>query len=322
MFDYLDHQAKDKPPLPHNCRRQFIFAYDTERIVSLKPLIKKIHWNTNQNCNLQCSFCYLWRTEEAGITLSTYLAKKLIKEAAQLNVEWFVFGGGDPLMRKDLPELLIYAKQLGLKTEIQTNAILLSDQKFSLIRNYIDKIGLSLDGEDRETHDKIRGQAGHFDIVLKALKRIQEASIPTTIRSIVCKANMGKLSKLGHYLAAYPCVTKWSLREFAPLGRGELHKRDYYITRKDFMTEVENIALINRDVANRLHINSVSKDEMCHCYCLIAPDGSIYTHPENGHYSSVGKFPLQSLTQSISRIKYNSKIRHLRETRDVAFANI
>lgn len=279
----------------------------------MKPLIKKIHWNVNQSCNMACGFCYLWRYGNTGV-FSTEVAKELIHQAAEAKIEWFVFGGGDPLMRKDLPQLLIYAKQLGLKTDLQTNAVLLTDQIFKSIYIYIDKIGLSLDGQDETIHDDIRKYPGHFKMVLKAIEKCQEAKIPVVIRTTVFKSNIGKLSNLGRVLSKYDIIRKWSIREFVPLGRGQINKAKYSITRKEFLNEVNEIK--SKNICLPFPIITVVADEMNNCYCLVSQDGLFYTHPQDGIYHSIGKFPLEPLEVIISRIKYNVKLRKSREKKE------
>ena len=160
----------------------------------MKKNIKKIHWSVQTECNMACKFCYLWRSGNQS-TLSTSAAKQLIKEASDINIEWLVFGGGDPLLRNDLPYLIKYAKSLGLKTDLQTNGLLLTSDIFRQIQGNIDRIGLSLDGEDAKIHDEIRNYPGHFNKVLAVLSMCSHYQIPVTIRTLICKPNIGKIER-------------------------------------------------------------------------------------------------------------------------------
>jgi len=263
--------------------------------------IKKIHWNVQTACNMPCGFCYLWRKPQT-FRLSTKVAKELLQQTADCNVEWFVFGGGDPLLREDFLELLDFAHNLGLKVDLQTNAILLDNFDVEAILTRVHRIGLSLDGEDEITHDTIRNYSGHFKIILRTLSLCEQYLVPTTIRTVVCYQNLGRLSKLSAVLNDYSCIEKWSLRQFAPLGRGKLLQDRYQISDAEFMSEVQRIAEFNQSLNLKFPIVSVSISEMTNCYCLISEDGQMYGHPSEGEYRSVGIFPQESLATLISKL--------------------
>jgi MoaA/NifB/PqqE/SkfB family radical SAM enzyme len=282
-----------------------------------RGLVKKIHWSAHQDCNMQCRFCYLWRRSKGS--LSTQDLKELLRQAADSRIEWFVFGGGDPLMRKDLPELLKYAKHLGLKTDLQTNGLLLDETMFASIYKYLDKIGMSLDGQDVVIHDEIRQYPGHFGTVLNALEMCQRESIPVTIRTIVCRGNVGKISGLGKILKKYKTVKKWSIREFVPLERGKINNDAFLIKREDFLREFEEIRLNNNPTTMGFPIISITADEMNNCYCMITPDGHFYNHPSDGIYRSFGRFPQDTVEDILARLDYNAPLRKLRYTKEEQF---
>ena len=281
----------------------------------MKPLIRKIHWNAHHNCNMKCQFCYLWRQNDSTV-LTTEEALYLLKQAADANIEWFVFGGGDPLLRRDLAQLIIHAKQLGLRVDLQTNAILLTNEFLGEVHHCIDKIGLSLDGCDDITHDSVRDYPGHFQIVLAALERCEQLSIPVVIRTTVCKLNLGSLGSLGNLLDKYRSVVKWSIREFVPLGLGQQNRNTFYVSRKEFITEVNRIRMENVERVKTFPIIPITADEMKNCYGLVSQNGSFYTHPPDGIYYSYGKFPQESLNVILSHLKYDFVLRKLRDNKE------
>ena len=54
--------------------------------------------------------------------------KKLIDDLAAFGVPVLLFSGGEPLVRKDLPELAEYAVQKGMRAVISTNGTLITPQ--------------------------------------------------------------------------------------------------------------------------------------------------------------------------------------------------
>jgi MoaA/NifB/PqqE/SkfB family radical SAM enzyme len=277
-----------------------------------KTHIKKVHWNVQTACNMPCGFCYLWRKPQT-FRLSTKTAKDLLQQTIDCNVEWFVFGGGDPLLRQDFLELLEFAHSLGLKVDLQTNAILLNQINVEAVFTRINRLGLSLDGEDEITHDTIRNYSGHFKIILNTLSLCEQYSIPTTIRTVVCRQNLGKLSKLAMILNDYSCIEKWSLRQFAPLGRGKLLQDRYEISDAEFTKEVQQVIQTNKILPLKFPVVSVAVSEMTNCYCLIAEDGQVYGHPSDGVYRSVGTFPQQPLAKLLSKLNVDGLQREMRD---------
>ncbi|MFP4453810.1 MAG: radical SAM protein, partial [Desulfobacterales bacterium] len=63
-------------------------------------------WNLTQRCNLKCIHCYAHaKAGKQKNELSTQEGKALIDDLADMGVPVLLFSGGEPLMRKDLPEL-------------------------------------------------------------------------------------------------------------------------------------------------------------------------------------------------------------------------
>jgi len=84
-----------------------------------KPVVV---WNITQQCNLRCIHCYAHA--KAGLQdneLSTEEGKRLIDDLSAMGAPVLLFSGGEPLMRKDLPELASYAIKRGMRAVISTN---------------------------------------------------------------------------------------------------------------------------------------------------------------------------------------------------------
>jgi radical SAM family uncharacterized protein len=133
------------------------------------------------NCNLKCKMCPFWRRSSED--LSTREEKKILRQFYDSGVCAVGFEGGEPLLRKDLPEILAYSRSLPLHTSIITNGTLLKS-RIDEIAPYISGIVfVSLDGLQK-THDLIRGVNGCFKRSLEgivAAKKKVSIRINTTI---------------------------------------------------------------------------------------------------------------------------------------------
>ncbi len=97
---------------------------DKQRIPSA-PIT--INWTLTFRCNFNCMHCYS-RVEKAE-ELDTAQVKEIMRKVAVYKVPFINYGGGEPLLRKDLFELTEYATSLGYNVSMNTNAFLMTKEK-------------------------------------------------------------------------------------------------------------------------------------------------------------------------------------------------
>ena len=144
------------------------------------------------NCNLKCKMCPFWKRSTSDLSLEN--EKIILRRIYNSGVCGIAFEGGEPLLRKDLVEILKYARSLPLQTSLITNGTLL-ESKIDEIAKYINGgIYVSIDGTEK-THDEIRGVSGCFK---KAIKGIKAASrkIPVAINTTIMAKNIHEIEAL------------------------------------------------------------------------------------------------------------------------------
>lgn len=108
-------------------------------------------------CNLDCLFCKLPQ-RFIGSEFDEYQMKKIITDFCRLGGAAVGFSGGEPLLRKDIFNLVAYAKDSGLAATLTTNGTLLNDESSErLMDSGLDELGISLDSHNSKVHDEIRG---------------------------------------------------------------------------------------------------------------------------------------------------------------------
>lgn len=130
-------------------------------------------------CQGRCIHCYsfLQRKEERP-ELTTAELESIIDQAARLGVYQVIFTGGEPLLRKDILELVGHARSRGLLTRLNTNALLLDrETAVALKKAGLNQCALSLDDADPETHDRMRGLPGHHARTLEGLGMLRALGI-------------------------------------------------------------------------------------------------------------------------------------------------
>ena len=141
-------------------------------------------------CNLRCKMCPFWRRKDEKL-LSLEEEVKMMKALENAGVLFMGFEGGEPLLRRDLPQILEESSKR-FYTSIVTNGWLLKE-RIREIEDYLDHLFVSIDGIG-ETHDKIRGVSGSFDRAVEGIKESVKRYIPTSISFTLTKENIDEVT--------------------------------------------------------------------------------------------------------------------------------
>lgn len=153
-----------------------------------KPVVV---WNMTQRCNLRCIHCYSQSYNmKYKNELTTQQGKQLIDDLADFGTPVLLFSGGEPLMRKDLPELAMYARSKGIRVVISTNGTLIDENTAKLLKEIgLSYVGVSLDGM-KQTNDRFRGVKGAFDAALNGMRNCKNQGIKVGLRFTINKRNV------------------------------------------------------------------------------------------------------------------------------------
>ncbi|MBW6470597.1 MAG: 12,18-didecarboxysiroheme deacetylase [Methanosarcinaceae archaeon] len=156
-----------------------------------KPVVV---WNMGRRCNLKCVHCYAQSKDiEYTDELTTEQGKELIDDLAEFGSPVILFSGGEPTMRKDLPQLAEYAKSRGMRAVISTNGTLIDEKMAKVLKKIgLSYVGISLDGI-RETNDKFRGMPGAFDAAMDGLRNCRKEDIKVGLRFTINKKNVADI---------------------------------------------------------------------------------------------------------------------------------
>ena len=147
-------------------------------------------WNITRRCNLKCVHCYA-QSEDLSYEneLSAGEGKKLIDDLSQFGVPVILFSGGEPLARKDLPDLAAYAVKKGMRAVISTNGTLISKKTAMTLKNIgLSYVGISLDGME-DINDRFRGVNGAFKSAIEGIENCKSAGIKVGLRFTINKFN-------------------------------------------------------------------------------------------------------------------------------------
>lgn len=119
-------------------------------------------------CNLRCRYCYAnsGEGEEEEITINEI--KEILEELKVRNYRKIIITGGDPLMRKDILEILEVCRKYG-QVQLLTNGTIGEKNVFERIIELVDVVQISIDSYDEDFHDRNRGK-GSFQKAISTIK--------------------------------------------------------------------------------------------------------------------------------------------------------
>ncbi|MBN2723492.1 MAG: radical SAM protein [Deltaproteobacteria bacterium] len=206
--------------------------------------LRYLFWETTRECNLSCLHCGSDCSADPEIKgVETEKIKSVFYEIAQ---RWdprgimLVVTGGEPLVRKDLFEVLGYASQLGYRTGMVTNGYILNKKAaIKIIQTGISSIVVSLDGPEA-IHDWLRNRKGSYKRAVDALSFLTEQKIPV-VEAITCVTPRS----LEHMEETYEIVKNsgakyWRVFNIFPSGRAALN-REVLLSEDEFRILVEKM---------------------------------------------------------------------------------
>lgn len=148
-------------------------------------------------CPLSCPYCSnpLEMVAREG-ELDTAIWARVFAEAADLGVLQLHLSGGEPVARRDLPELVEAARQAGLYVNLITSGIGLTEARLDALEAAgLDHVQLSLQGVRSGIADRIGGYKGGFDRKLEVAKSITARGLPLTLNAVMHRQNLDDLAE-------------------------------------------------------------------------------------------------------------------------------
>jgi radical SAM protein with 4Fe4S-binding SPASM domain len=162
------------------------------------PRVRVEHLNLHvaKGCNLRCSHCAVIDGYVHGKQLAKHEIFRAIDQLAELEGASVALSGGEPLLRRDLPELLEYAAGK-VRVVLSTNGMLIDEEIAVQLARVGATIEISIDGSCARIHDRIRGP-GAFEATMKGIERLAAAGIAHQIRfaTTLTKVNLGDLDPI------------------------------------------------------------------------------------------------------------------------------
>ena len=141
-------------------------------------------------CQNNCGHCYAGGPHEAP-EMDTQQWKQAIDKLSEIGIFIVTFTGGEPTLREDLPELLLYAQNKGIVTGLITNGRRLKDKAYvsTLEKSGLDFVQVTLESHDAKIHDLMTSEKGSWKETVAGIKNAVDSQIYVTTNSTLSKHN-------------------------------------------------------------------------------------------------------------------------------------
>jgi pyrroloquinoline quinone biosynthesis protein E len=192
------------------------------------PLPTNLVLEVTSRCNHDCLHCYnAWKNQRPyplAAELDTAALVALIRKVqGELGLEQLTLTGGEPLLRPDLPELVLAFRELGLGLNLITNGTLLDEAALDrLTPDRIDVFELPLLADEPALHDRLSGAVGAHERVLEAIAELKlrdQLVVAVFVATELNRTRFRATAELAFALGADGLM----LNRFNPGGRGAEH---------------------------------------------------------------------------------------------------
>ena len=174
-------------------------ARDYKRKIAESRTLVSASIELTYRCNLHCTHCYCppgERKEE----LTTAEIRQSLDDMAEMGALFLLMTGGEPMLRKDFPELYRHAKDLGMLVTVFTNGVLVDDRILALFEELPPSlIEISLYGLTREVYEKVVAVPGSYDRCLSAIDRLLAAGHPLALKCPATVENAHEIHALADF---------------------------------------------------------------------------------------------------------------------------
>jgi len=164
-----------------------------------RPIL--VIYDVTKLCNQRCLMCNIWKTKSDDMDLEKL--EQEVKKLSRFGIRYVFLQGGEPLVRKDIIEIIDLFLKYRIKPTVITNGILLTPEIAAEIAKRRCNLAISIDSMDRELFAKLRG-VDKLDQVLDNIRKIYKMerkgnwSITTTITGLSKFDDIRNIEKFAH----------------------------------------------------------------------------------------------------------------------------
>lgn len=225
-----------------------------------------VSWNLTYRCNLACEHCYLdaGSTKAQKVKLPAFADRselgtddcfKIVDEIAAFAPECVtILTGGEPLLRRDIVEIIRYGASKGLWIVVGTNGVKITENLAEILKaEGVRGLALSLDALDAERHDNFRRVRGAWENTVQGAKILAKVGLPFIVQTTVGAHNREELEEIAAFAHDELGARVWNVYFLVPSGRGSFVSD---IAPAEYDGVLKELAQIQRRWSSKMLVNA------------------------------------------------------------------
>ena len=178
------------------------------------PLLGSLDLELTERCNNNCIHCCInLPQEDIGAKqreLGTAEIQGILTEAAALGALSVRFTGGEPLLREDFIDLYLYARRLGLKVLLFTNARLITPELADLFARIppLVEIEVTVYGLKPQSYEAVSRVPGSYEEFWRGVGLLLERNIPFVVKGALLPPNRPEMDAFEAWAATLPAMDR------------------------------------------------------------------------------------------------------------------
>ena len=204
-----------------------------------------VDWAMTRTCNLNCRHCVGMEEGELTHDEAVSIAKGIIS----LSPRWVILEGGEPLLRKDLPQIGGMFHQAGVDIYVITNGNAFTEKRLRELASFSPRVLFSIDGANAEVYEYVK-RGAKFETAKKWAARCADLGIFHGITTVLTKLTVGQVKDFIQFTESLggKMVIFLPLKPFGNDPVSHSYYEQYALTPKEHEEVVKNIYSLSSDV--------------------------------------------------------------------------
>jgi radical SAM protein with 4Fe4S-binding SPASM domain len=190
---------------------------------SILPILSEVA--LTYRCNLRCTFCYAGcnctaNPAKAETEMTTAEVKGVLRRIRhEAQVPSVSFTGGEATIRPDLPDLVAYAHEIGLRVNLITNGTRITTELACRLADAgLASAQVSIEGVTAQTHDALTQIPGSFAKTVAAVGHLRHAGVHVHTHSTICRDNLDECLEMPQFVKEVLSGERFSMNLLVPTG--------------------------------------------------------------------------------------------------------
>jgi MoaA/NifB/PqqE/SkfB family radical SAM enzyme len=177
-----------------------------------RKIPSRVMFELTYRCNFRCLHCYLSpdKKKELG-TEEVFSILCQLKDAGTFHIG---FTGGEIFLRRDIFEILAYAKKCGFRMSLFTNGFLINKniaQKIAALGTSLNRVDISVLGANPKTFEEITGVKGSFNKIIDSIKLLKNEGVVVQLKTTLMTPNKDELGEIKSLAKRLDCLFRYGL---------------------------------------------------------------------------------------------------------------